>query len=654
MLPAPFPSTLRFMAWMFAVFSLVSANASGQDFAPGEILFGDTELPDGSEPETQPGSDAAAPTPAPPTPLTRQLMMQASQGPLALAESVAALSRTGRWLEVDSLLQSIDATNIPAGTQAEMAKRIGPAAFLKISRQAEVSAGAKATLSVLAKAQNERTRSPSRIAAAIKQLASKDPDKKASAARIVFAGGDASMGALADQLVAKKPIAPVQDMMPVYVRFGDRAVRPLERYALYGNTTARPKALIHLWRFAPGAAHLAALGSIYADHSSSQEKAIAAEILGESTAALPTIQQVAAALETDLMRKRGTALLLDRDRQTQTIWTLDRDATGNEDGSKLRSVRTTRLIAAYRDRADAAARIKRLGIATQETFRAMLAADLAYQILVDRQWGTAEQVDSLRRSSMIPWNENLLSSSLRQSSEIGDEAAVLGLLRLIAADKQLVARELLKQGKAAQSPLVDLATTHANARIRFEAALTVTRLADAASQQSGSIAYAGSSRVKKTLAEMIKMKDFPRSILVETRGEVIVVLEDILSELGYSVTVVPTVGELLSEVDAGGDLQLILAKTQLWDMPAIELVDRVRRSPHGRKIPIVLYGDDEVRLAEKRWEAATVLIPQPASPAALTEILKATDRRGRIAPLSPLERREYRSIARGVLLDNPK
>lgn len=652
-------STLLSKAWVLVVSLSFTATALGQDFAPGEVLFGNSDLPNRNDQGPRVESDAGQSNAdsqesgtTQPTALTRQLMMQASQSPVALANSVAALSRTGRWSEIDSLLRSVDTTKISADTQAEMAKRIGPAAYLKISRQAEVSAGAKATLSVLAKAQNERLRSPARIAAAIRQLAADDPDKKASAARALFAGGDASIGALADQLVSQEPIATVQDMLPVYVRFGAQAIRPLQNYALYGNAIAREKAIRHLQRFSPSAAHLSALASIYAVDASPQEKTIAAEIIQNNHGSLPTVKQVAAALETDLTRKRDLALLLDRDRQTQTLWMLDPDASGNP--SKLRSIRTTRLIAAYRDRADAAARIKRIGIASPKTFQAMLAADLAYQILVDREWGTTDQVDALRQSSMVAWDEDLLSSSVQRSFELGDQAAVLGLLRLIAADEQLNASELLRHDAAIESPLVELASNNPNARIRFEAALAVTRLSNQAPGDGGPIAYAGSSRVKKTLAEMIKMKDFPRAVLVETRGEVIVVLEDILAELGYSVTIVSSVQELLSEVDAGGDLQMILAKTQLWDMPAIELVDRVRRSPHGRQIPIVLYGEDEVRLAEKRWDAATVLMPQPASPAALTEILQTTDRRGRIEPLTPLERREYRSVARQVLFGEPK
>ena len=124
-----------------------------------------------------------------------------------------------------------------------------------------------------------------------------------------------------------------------------------------------------------------------------------------------------------------------------------------------------------------------------------------------------------------------------------------------------------------------------------------------------------------------------------------------LTDLGFRVSVASSVSKLLSEIDSGGDVRLILAKTQLWDMPAIELVDRVRRNPRGREVPIVLYGDDEVQLGENRWDAATVLIPPPASTAAFDEVFSITGRRGRLSELSPLERREFRRLASELLND---
>ena len=106
----------------------------------------------------------------------------------------------------------------------------------------------------------------------------------------------------------------------------------------------------------------------------------------------------------DLVQKRDAALLIDRDGQTQTLWTL---ATGaNNKTQKIRSVKSTQLVAAYRDAADAAARLKRMGRHTAKARESILSADLAYRIVIDPEWGNGRQlgdrdggdneVDSLR------------------------------------------------------------------------------------------------------------------------------------------------------------------------------------------------------------------------------------------------------------------
>ena len=244
-------------------------------------------------------------------------------------------------------------------------------------------------------------------------------------------------------------------------------------------------------------------------------------------------------------------------------------------------------------------------------------------------------------------DEDLLLASVDQAIELGDNAALLGLLRWIAGDSRLISSSLLQAGSG-ETPIVRLATDAKVSKIRYEAALAVSKIA-LLWQGNGPMPYAGSSRVAKTLSEMVSLTDRPLAIVVETRREVIVSLETLLSDLGYRIIEAPTVSRMLTAIDQGGDLQLILAKTQLWDMPAIELVDRARRTPRGRDVPIVLYGDDEVQLGEQRWDAPTVVMPQPASAAALSEVLEISYRNGRLMELSSLDRREFRSRASDIL-----
>ena len=89
---------------------------------------------------------------------------------------------------------------------------------------------------------------------------------------------------------------------------------------------------------------------------------------------------------------------------------------------------------------------------------------------------------------------------------------------------------------------------------------------------------------------MSTLGNLPSAILVETRDDVVIRQESILSSVGYQVDVVGSVAQLQRRVVRGGDIRMILSKTELADASPIEMIDLVRRIPQGRDIPIVFYG----------------------------------------------------------------
>ncbi len=90
---------------------------------------------------------------------------------------------------------------------------------------------------------------------------------------------------------------------------------------------------------------------------------------------------------------------------------------------------------------------------------------------------------------------------------------------------------------------------------------------------------------------------------------------------------------------------MILSKTELPDLPAIEMIDLVRRTDRGRDVPIVLYGAEVAGLSARRWPAPLVLLDRPASTAAFADVIEQTERRRRLPPLSPIDRQIYRELA---------
>jgi predicted aconitase with swiveling domain len=162
---------------------------------------------------------------------------------------------------------------------------------------------------------------------------------------------------------------------------------------------------------------------------------------------------------------------------------------------------------------------------------------------------------------------------------------------------------------------------------------------------AGQAHYAGSSMVRKTLAEMTSLGDQPTAILVETRPEVVIRVETILSKLGYATCVVQSVRELQRVIDRGGDIRLILSKIELSDLPPVEMVDLVRRTSRGKNLPILFYGPEDPALMWKRWDAPTVVTKMPSSAAGLYDVLDAVRRNRRLPSLTVIDRQHYRDTA---------
>ena len=188
------------------------------------------------------------------------------------------------------------------------------------------------------------------------------------------------------------------------------------------------------------------------------------------------------------------------------------------------------------------------------------------------------------------------------------------------------------------APLVQAASS-TEPRVRYEAALAAARLANGSP-------YPGSSQVMYRLSEMQSLNSRPTAVLVETRPDEILRIERILIDLGYQVAVVTSVGKLQRCVARGGDIRLILSKTQLVDFPPIEMIDLVRRTDLGRELPIVFYGDPpSPGVVLGRWSAPTEWIDPPASVAALDGIRDEMKRRRRLPPLTEIDRQAYREEA---------
>ena len=585
------------------------------------------------------------------SPLVQQLIERRASGPVEQATAIRDLARISRWTEVDQALRQLDLTKLSATAQAAMASAIGPSQYIRIGQQAKVSDEAKRTLETLSKASLAYATSDKRIGAAIANLDSESEDARLAAARTLFEGGEASIEGITKAIVALDPVEKDasdrrDSLLRVLRRFEGRAFEPLQRLALYGTLETRGRAAAALARVGDRRFTAGYVTAAFAPDSQDFARQAGARAINRIYGRVISPNAAVQFLANDLDQKRQAAQLLPRGQAVQSRWACDQP--GCQD---LQVIETTSFLSAYRDAVDAAARLTRVANLTPDLATGVLAAQLEYRLAVNSDWGLAEEVEQLTESLLFSVDTDLIERTLREASDSDNELLSLGMLRLIVAIRTGEVRTseanlgyadpLLLNGVSSPSSLVRLASS-AETRVRYEAAILASKL-------SGGAAYPGSSQVRRTLSEMLTLGDRPQAILVETRQDVALRMEQIVNALGYDVTIVPDVGRLQRAILRGGDLRLILSKMQLSDLPPVELIDMVRRTPRARAVPIVFFGEPnfslETSIRENRWKATTMQIENPRSVAAFAPLIDAVGRISRFDPLTSLDRRALRQLA---------
>ena len=618
--------------------------------------------------------------------IVRQWMEKSRRSQLWRADAIEALTRLARWKEVDQLLSSLNLKNIPAATQASMVQRIGPTVFLRIKQSESVSNQAKTNLDTLANSAKQELTSQAALDAAIKQITeeSSGTDLQLAAARVLVRGGNASIVAITHWLVEDRSKSAREQMMRVLLSFGPDALMPLQQISLYGEPDNRLGALeslrlVNRKRFLP-----VWLTGLHARDATEEERNVSLAAIGRFAPSRVSFHSAVAYLENDLHHKREAMRLVqrksseypthDRSLLTHSVWMLGGDRT------HIAQVCLTDFEQAYREMMDAASRLKRLGSLSRRNALAIFATEVGYQVVIDPDWlfdftsneafeiagkiephpawkNTAESARNIQSLSEILNTESLESwciHALAYAHQNQDDAATLGLIRFLSEsarsddspEHRLLIRDRLlslnsPSGDSGLPILMDLAASAPTMRIRFEAALLVANVA-------GNQPYAGRTRVKRTLAEMTRLTDRPILILVETRSSVRVDTERLAAEMGLQLECVPTVADLLRRIQRGGDLRVIVSKSNLKDQRPIELLDSVRRLPRGKRLPILFYPADQIELNmpfESRWDAPLVQLDGPVTRSAIADSMAAARHTPSIEPLTGLDRRLFRRTA---------
>ncbi|MFG0264063.1 MAG: HEAT repeat domain-containing protein [Rhodopirellula sp. JB055] len=505
----------------------------------------------------------------PPDPLVEQLKLKASGGPEALGRSLNALAKIRAWSAVDELLQPL-ASNAPAADRAaKIASQIGSDQRLRITSATDVSDEAKQALDGIFDARAKALREPSRLQAAIKKLTSSNPDDKSAAYRTLFRAGEYASAALIDDIVRTSAPEQRREDLRVLLKIDRKAgIAGLRRVALYGADSTRSKAFDAL----------AMLGSDEAQVDLLTQRLEAAADVDLATRE-PALQIMRLALE-DAM---NNAVASQHDFGNVSVWAINAKRDG------VVPTQAATWVVAFRDAADAASRLSRVGDTEHNSVVQQLTAQLAYRVANDPDWGDAKNRDDFFRTFfgkasaeevLAAWAMPVLANSV----ETENDPAAVGVLRLIDGDlSRGLAETLLRRG-AKVSELVET-VDHSNATVRYEAAAAIARLLAVDPE----LTFAGMSRVEDRWHQMATLGDKGVAIVLENRPEIISSWQRIMAGAGFQPKTVSSVASLERLLSLGDDVRLIVSKEQPRDASAIEMIDVVRRMRVGRDVPLLIY-----------------------------------------------------------------
>lgn len=594
-----------------------------------EGTFDEEEKDESKEEKEEPQEEEV-----PPTPLVIQLLEIAGRGNIQLAESTQRLTRLNRWKEVSQLIEIAGSRPMSDAETEEVARIIGPANLLKIQLNEKVTPAGREAAKRLADKAAKIRQAPERLKNAISQLSSNQTDVQLGASRQLLQGGNLSVVEIVSAIAAGQRDATRDELLRILMRLGSGGVDALQQVAIYGTPDARRHATAALARLGREKSMADVITALYAADASPEEQDSAKGILKQLGLETPSQNAVVRGLARHLEQLLKVARSTPNDSQMAEVWVVGSDRTS------VNAEMTSVMMANYRAAVDVASRLRRIGYLPADVQTKVVLTDVGYQVLVDPDWGDAEQKDAVRKAYGQSVSGSALSWALASAIEKDDEPAMIGLIRLVDTDNvtPLAIEELLRSGDAKVTPLVE-AATHSQPRVRFEAALVAAKLA-------GSTPYAGSSRVRRTLAELRTLDKLPTVVLVETSPEAILVQEQILGQMGYEVRIAGSVNQVQRLIRDGGDIRMIVSTTRLRDATAIEMLDLVRRTQRGHHVPIVFYGEDEViGLDSERWAAPAIQIERPVSTFAFRDLVTQIDRMRRLPPLTSVDRQLYQQEA---------
>ncbi|MEM6689819.1 MAG: hypothetical protein AAF664_10355, partial [Planctomycetota bacterium] len=304
-------------------------------------------------------------------------------------------------------------------------------------------------------------------------------------------------------------------------------------------------------------------------------------------------------------------------------------------------------------------------------------ADLAYRLTIDPDWSSSDALLWIQaQTGQDPASVINSGITYASSSETFEAFAALGYIRVIEALATEGSAELLTDLLSSQSPLMRLAKSTTDPRLRAEANMAVLSILENLGSDPSALTSTTIGKLRLSLAAIARMGDQPIAIIVDSDGARISGISSMLAGLGLQTRVVADGLALERLVASSLDVSLIISRENLPNVSPPELVDRVRRHPAGHDTVIAFFDDigqleellrpaddyidrsiptsvsDDLTMLglDKRWNAGVLRLPDWDRPARLRMAIDERQFSG-LAPLSAVDRRRVSRRAMAALTD---
>ncbi|QDV69458.1 hypothetical protein Poly24_31740 [Rosistilla carotiformis] len=555
-----------------------AAPPGGADPFGGGDAFGAAPMPAGDAPFGAPAAAAdasGAPEIEPlPDPLVLELQRYSQGDNQELALAIRGAVQISDWNQVAAFLDILNAKPLSDADAAVVANTIRANYLLRIQQHPELSDAQRAVIGKVIAGARKYAEDRNRIGTQIKRLESTSPGERLDAISQLRSGGLAAVAELAAAYVSDPPLVARPQLLDVLGQFDDQGPLALRQFALYGKAAARGHALQALVALDVSGSMPDLVSAYHGENANETERSAAEKgFAAAGLRGIPSSREAEIYLSQRLQRAIDLASRATNDGRLQRIWQLD------EAQKALQWQDVPQHVALAREAADAATRYRRLKDSDPEAQVAAELADLSYRLMTNPYYGS-EADFAIRYGKQGPSQDQIvqLQKTLAAATQQRNEYAAIAAIRLL---KQTATSKLMLSNGAAPTLLVET-TMHSTPRVRYEAGIAAAEI----NYRGG---YSGSSDLLHRWLEMSALKRRPTALILEARKHLTRDKLSWLESLGYDVEVVGSVADLLRRIEAGGDIQLLLATSQPYDRQITETVDLIRRRPLGGEFPILIY-----------------------------------------------------------------